>query len=320
MVDENIKSDVTTLRIKADAINPGQRLDSFLAAALADDSLSRSRIKELLGGGNIKVNGHVAKPAYRVRLNDEFEVNIPPLLSVDLVPEKVEFTILYEDQDLIVISKPPGLVVHPACGHQTGTLVHGLLFHCDNLSGISGVERPGIVHRLDMDTSGVMVVAKNDKSHQSLVEQFKARKVEKIYRAVIDGVLPHNEGRITLPIGRHQTNRLKMAINEKRGKSAVTNYQLLERLPDNMGYVEVRLETGRTHQIRVHMAALGCPVAGDGVYGKKQRSRYDELAISRQCLHAYSLGFTHPRSGERMNFIAPVWPDIANTLDILRDR
>ncbi|MEN8135680.1 MAG: RluA family pseudouridine synthase [Thermodesulfobacteriota bacterium] len=318
MVDPNKAAVVRTLIIKSGLANQGQRLDSFLAAELTGDSLSRSRIKELLASGNIKVNGNIAKPAYRIRLNDEFEVNIPPLLPVDLTPEKVEFTILYEDDDLIVISKPPGLVVHPACGHQTGTLVHGLLFHCDNLSGISGVERPGIVHRLDMDTSGVMVVAKNDKSHQSLVAQFKKREVEKIYRAVIDGVPKQKEGRITLPIGRHQTNRLKMAINEKRGKPAITNYQLLELLPDNMSYIEVRLETGRTHQIRVHMAALGCPIAGDAVYGKKNRTLYDGLAISRQCLHSYFLGFTHPRSGQRMNFTAPLWPDIANTLDLLR--
>ena len=318
MVEADKEAGIKTLSIKAGVANQGQRLDSFLAAELTGDSLSRSRIKELLASGNIKVNGNIAKPAYRLRLNDQFEVNIPPLLPVDLTPEQVEFTILHEDDDLIVISKPPGLVVHPACGHQTGTLVHGLLFHCDNLSGISGVERPGIVHRLDMDTSGVMVVAKNDKSHQSLVAQFKEREVEKIYRAIIDGVPKQQEGRITLPIGRHQTNRLKMAINEKRGKAAITNYQLLELLPDNMSYIEVRLETGRTHQIRVHMAALGCPIAGDAVYGKKNRNLYDGLAISRQCLHSYSLGFTHPRSGQRMNFTAPLWPDIANTLDLLR--
>ena len=308
------------MSIKSGVANQGQRLDSFLAAELTGDCLTRSRIKELVASGNIKVNGNIVKPAYRLRLNDEFEVNIPPLQTVDLTPEKVEFTILHEDDDLIVISKPPGLVVHPACGHHTGTLVHGLLFHCDNLSGISGLERPGIVHRLDMDTSGVMVVAKNDKAHQCLMSQFKGREVEKIYRAIIDGTPLQKEGRITMPIGRHQTNRLKMAINEKRGKAAITNYQILELLPDNMSYVEVRLETGRTHQIRVHMAALGCPVAGDAIYGKKNRNLYDELAISRQCLHSYSLGFTHPRSGVGMSFTAPVWPDIANTLDLLRGR
>lgn len=319
MDDLNKDTSVKTFILKSRKTNQGQRLDSFLAAELIDDNLSRSRIKELLSSGNIKVNGATVKPSYRLRVNDEFEVNIPPLLPVDLIPEEVEFKILHEDEDLIVISKPPGLVVHPSCGHQTGTLVHGLLFHCDNLSGISGVERPGIVHRLDMDTSGVMVAAKNDKSHQSLVEQFKEREVEKIYRAIIDGVPDKKNGRIVLPIGRHRTNRQKMAINEKHGKTAITNYHLLEILPENMSYIEVKLETGRTHQIRVHMAALGCPVAGDASYGKKNHKLYGELAISRQCLHSYSLGFTHPRSGEKVNFTAPLWPDMVNTLKLLRD-
>ena len=318
MADSKNRENVKTFIIKSSQASLGQRLDCFLATEFTDNSLSRSRIKDLLASGNIKLNGNIVKPAYRLRINDELEVNIPPLLSVDLSPEKVEFTILHEDNDLIVISKPPGLVVHPSCGHHTGTLVHGLLFHCDNLSGISGIERPGIVHRLDMDTSGVMVVAKNDNSHHSLAEQFKDREVEKFYRAIVDGVPEKTTGRINLPIGRHHTNRRKMAINKKQGKMAITNYQLLEVLPNKMSYVEVRLETGRTHQIRVHMATLGCPVAGDAVYGKKNHKIYEELSITRQCLHSYSLGFTHPRSGERLNFTASIWPDMANTLDILR--
>lgn len=299
--------------------NKGQRLDSFLAVELAGESLSRSRIKELLASGHIRVNGNSANPSYRLRSNDQLEVAIPPLTAVDLTPEKVGFTILHEDDDLIVISKPPGLVVHPSCGHQNGTLVHGLLFHCDNLSGISGVERPGIVHRLDMDTSGVMIVAKNDKTHQSLVEQFKGREVEKIYRAIIDGVPPKMTGRITLPIGRHRTNRLKMAVREQQGKSAITNYHVLEILPHHMSYIEVRLETGRTHQIRVHMASLGCPIVGDVLYGKKKRKLEEAMVVSRQCLHSYSLGFTHPASGERLTFTAPLWPDFAATLEYLRN-
>jgi 23S rRNA pseudouridine1911/1915/1917 synthase len=319
MADTDREIDSKTLRIKTGEITHGQRLDSFLADELIDDSLSRSRIKELLSAGHILVNGNVAKPSYRLRIDDELEVRIPPLIPLELTPEKVEFTIIYEDDDLIVISKPPGLVVHPACGHQAGTLVHGLLYHCDNLSGISGVERPGIVHRLDMDTSGVMIVAKNDKSHQGLVAQFKGREVDKIYRAILDGVPDQRMGRLTQPIGRHQTNRRKMAINERQGKSAITNYHVLETLAHNMSYIEVRLETGRTHQIRVHMAALGFPIAGDALYGKRKRKLYEELAITRQCLHSYALGFTHPASGERLNFVAPLWPDMANTLDLLRD-
>lgn len=311
-------ADLKSFRVKSGAINQGRRLDSFLADEFADNPLSRSRIKELLASGHITVNGAGAKPSYRLRIDDDLEVRIPPLSAVDLTPEPVLFTIIHEDEDLIVISKPPGLVVHPSCGHQSGTLVHGLLFHCDNLSGISGVERPGIVHRLDMDTSGVMVVAKNDNSHQSLVEQFKGREVEKIYRAIIVGLPEQKAGRITLPIGRHRTNRLKMAVNEKQGKAAVTNYRLLESFSRNLSYIEVRLETGRTHQIRVHMAAIGFPVAGDPLYGRKNPGLADELAISRQCLHSYSLGFTHPRSRERLSFTAPLWPDMAVTLELLR--
>ncbi|MDT8334927.1 MAG: RluA family pseudouridine synthase, partial [Desulfurivibrionaceae bacterium] len=194
----------------------------------------------------------------------------------------------------------------------------GLLFQCDNLSGISGVERPGIVHRLDRDTSGAMVVAKNDATHHALAGQFKGRQVEKIYRAILDGVPARPRGRIELAIGRHRTDRRKMAVNEKQGRAAASNYRVLETFRDNLCFCEIRLETGRTHQIRVHMAALGCPVAGDEVYGRKNRKLYEELGIGRQCLHSYSLGFTHPGSGERLSFTAPLWPDMADTLEILR--
>jgi 23S rRNA pseudouridine1911/1915/1917 synthase len=318
MNERHSETGLKSFRLKSGKTNQGQRLDSFLADEFAGNTLSRSRIKELLASGHITVNGNGAKPSYRLGIDDDLEVRIPPLSTVDLTPEPVLFTVIHEDEDLIVLSKPPGLVVHPSCGHQSGTLVHGLLFHCDNLSGISGVERPGIVHRLDMDTSGVMVVAKNDNAHRSLVDQFKGREIEKIYRAIIDGQPARATGRITLPIGRHRTNRLKMAVNEKQGKSAVTNYQLLESFSRKLSYIEVRLETGRTHQIRVHMAALGFPVAGDALYGRRNPDLAAELAISRQCLHSYSLGFTHPRSGERLRFTAPLWPDMANTLELLR--
>lgn len=318
MNHSELKTDIAYCKLTSGENNLGQRLDSFLAAELIDMDLSRSRIKELLATGHIKVNGKTAKPSYRLRINDALEVNIPPLVPPDLMAEQVEFSVLHEDDDLIVISKPPGLVVHPSCGHQSGTLVHGLLFHCDNLSGISGVERPGIVHRLDMDTSGVMVIAKNDNSHRSLVAQFKERSVEKIYRAIIHGTPVQRTGRITLPIGRHRANRLKMAVREKQGKAAITNYSVIENLSDNMSYLEVRLETGRTHQIRVHLAALGYPIVGDALYGKKNSGLYDEIAVSRQCLHSYSLGLTHPNTGEKMSFVAPLWPDFANTLELLR--
>ncbi|MFO7604684.1 MAG: RluA family pseudouridine synthase [Desulfurivibrionaceae bacterium] len=319
MSQANQENDSDILKITPGKSHAGRRLDSYLADELSDSGLSRSRIQELLTSGYIKVNDGIVKAAYRLRQNDELVVRQPPLMPVDLIPEPVEFEILHEDADLIVLSKPPGLVVHPACGHRDGTLVHGLLFHCDNLSGISGVERPGIVHRLDRDTSGVMVVAKNDKTHHDLAGQFKARQVEKIYRAILDGVPARSQGRIEMPIGRHRVDRRKMAINEKQGKMAVSNYLILETFRDNLSFCEVKLETGRTHQIRVHMAALGCPIAGDEVYGRKNRQLYDELAIRRQCLHSYSLEFAHPRSGERLKFTAPLWPDIADTLKLLRD-
>jgi 23S rRNA pseudouridine1911/1915/1917 synthase len=318
MSEMNREAKFNTFTITPGKNNEGRRLDSYLADELSNAGLSRSRIKELLSSGYISVNEVTAKPAYRLRGDEEVVVKQPPLVSVDLTPEEVEFTILHEDEDLIVLSKPPGVVVHPACGHQVGTLVHGLLFHCDNLSGISGVERPGIVHRLDRDTSGVMVVAKNDKAHRDLAGQFKGREVEKIYRAILDGVPERTQGRIELPIGRHRTNRRKMAINEKDGKPAVSNYLVQEIFRDNLCLARIKLETGRTHQIRVHMAALGCPIAGDGIYGRKNRKLYDELGISRQCLHSYRLGFTHPRSGEKLSFTAPLWPDMASTLELLR--
>ncbi|MBU0482292.1 MAG: RluA family pseudouridine synthase [Proteobacteria bacterium] len=298
--------------------NEGQRLDAFLALKLQDDVLSRSRIKSLLSDGFVLLNGIPAKPAARLRSGDRLQVTIPQLASVALIPEQLELNVLFEDQDLIVISKPPGLVVHPGAGHQTSTLVHGLLFHCDDLSGISGEERPGIVHRLDKDTSGVMVAAKNDQAHQGLVDQFKGREVTKIYRAIVCGVPAAKKGRIDLPIGRHKTNRRKMAVREKDGRQAATNWQVLEEFSENFAYVELLLESGRTHQIRVHMAAIGHPVVGDELYGGKCRPNIDPDLIKRQCLHSYRLGFTHPVSGRSLEFKAELWPDMNRVLEKFR--
>jgi len=299
--------------------NIGQRLDAFLAGKIPAGSISRSRIKALLLEGHITVNDAFAKPSYRLRPGDRVAVNLPSVTPVELLPEKVDFQILFEDENLIVISKPPGLVVHPACGHQSGTLVHGLLFHCDDLSGISGEERPGIVHRLDKDTSGAMVVAKNDHAHQSLLTQFKDRQVTKIYQALADGIPAVPSGRFELPIGRHPFSRRKMAIAERQGRPAVTNWQLLEAFPQaGLSLLELSLETGRTHQIRVHLANAGYPVAGDEVYGRKNRKLYEGLRISRQNLHSSKLGFTHPVSGEALLFTAPLWSDMVQTLGILR--
>jgi 23S rRNA pseudouridine1911/1915/1917 synthase len=218
-----------------------------------------------------------------------------------------------------VLAKPPGLVVHPAAGHKKGTLVHGLLAHCDDLPGISGVERPGIVHRLDKDTSGVMVIAKSDRTHGSLVELFKTRQVEKVYRAIVIGRPTKQRGCISLPIGRHRGNRKKMAVLEHGGRDAVTCWSVLEEIGD-MTYIEVRPETGRTHQIRVHMAHMGHPVAGDALYGGSRgvKQAPAELNIKRQCLHAYSLAFTHPVTGRALKFTSPVWPDMQAVLAKLR--
>jgi 23S rRNA pseudouridine1911/1915/1917 synthase len=295
----------------------GQRLDLFLVEMLPD--LSRSRLSSLIRAEFILVNGSTSKAANRLKNGDLIEVTVPPPEPLEIRPEKVDFSILHEDDDLLVIAKPPGVVVHPACGHKEGTLVHGLLNHCKNLSGISGVERPGIVHRLDKDTSGVMVIAKSDRSHHGLVELFKSRQVKKVYHAIVVQRPGTRKGCVSKPIGRHRGNRKKMAVLEHGGRDAVTRWTVLEEFPYNMTYIEVRPETGRTHQIRVHMAFLGHPVAGDGLYGGKHLMTPIEcVSVKRQCLHAYSLSFQHPVTDELMEFVSPVWSDMQAILDNLR--
>ena len=295
----------------------GQRLDLYLVEMFPD--ISRSRLSTLIREGFILVNNRAGKAGSRLKGGDTVGVTLPPPEPFALKPEKVEFTVLYEDHDLLVIAKPPGIVVHPAAGHNAGTLVHGLLAHCRNLSGISGIERPGIVHRLDKDTSGVMVVAKNDRSHHGLIELFKARQVKKVYHAIVVGRPKTSRGCISKPIGRHRGNRKKMAVLQHGGRDAVTCWQVLEEFRDQMTYLDVRPETGRTHQIRVHMADLGHPVAGDDLYGKKQfKQLQDRYGINRQCLHALSLSFRHPGTGEQLCFTAPVWPDMQAVLEKLR--
>jgi len=302
------------LKFVIPAEKAGQRLDIFLADMVP--ALSRSRVNSLIRAGSIVVNGKSSKAGHRLKSDEQIEVTIPPPQPMDIVPEKVDFAVIFEDEDLIVIAKPPGIVVHPACGHQKGTLVHGLVAHCDNLSGISGTERPGIVHRLDKDTSGVMVIAKNDRTHHALIELFKTRKVTKVYHAIVDGCPAQQQGRISRPIGRHRSNRKKMAVLDHGGREAVTGWKILKKLPHTMTYLEVRPETGRTHQIRVHMAYLGHPIAGDTLYGRTG-DKYCKLKINRQCLHAYSLSFRHPTSGAEQQFIFPDWPDMAETLEML---
>ncbi len=295
----------------------GQRLDIYLSGQPQLSEFTRSSLQGLIKSGQVLINGVARKTGYRLHVDDQVVVNIPPLAPTTLVPEKVPFEVLWEDDDLVVLSKPPGIVVHPACGHQSGTLVHGLLYHCENLSGISGEERPGIVHRLDKDTSGAMVVAKNDLAHHGLIEQFKSRTIKKQYCAVLAGRLAPLSGRIDAPIGRHSIHRKQMAVRPQNGRAAVTTWQVREEFAAPFTLVELGLETGRTHQIRVHMASLACPVAGDSLYGKK--TPFDEeLGIVRQCLHSYSLSFTHPRSGVSISCVAPIWSDMVAVLAKLR--
>lgn len=297
----------------------GIRLDHLLNDHPECADLTRSRIQQLIRSGNVLVDGEVKKTGYRLRGGEMIHIVLPPPEPSSLVPQDLDLLILFEDNDVVVVAKPPGLVVHPSHGHGSGTLVHGLLHHCSQLSGESGLIRPGIVHRLDKDTSGVMVAAKNDTAHQRLVEQFKERTVRKTYLAILAGVPKDKSGRLVTMIGRHPVHRKKMAVLERGGREAITNWRVLEEFSNGFSFVEVRLETGRTHQIRVHMAYLGCPVAGDPVYGGKKSSVLTPL-ISRQCLHSHVLSFRHPTTGIPMAFDAPLWPDLEEILHLLRNR
>ncbi len=301
-----------------DQENAGRRLDHFLSQANLEKigTFSRSMFKGLITRGEVFVNGKNAKASLRPKVNDKITLFIPSPEPLDLIPEKVFFEIIFEDSDIIVISKPPNLVVHPACGHQSGTLVHGLLYHCKDLGGINGTIRPGIIHRLDKDTSGLMVVAKNDYALGEIVQQFKAKTVRKIYLAIVHGVPRMREGTIYGNIGRHPVNRKKMAVLAHGGRESVTHWRLIEEFK-GFSLIELQLETGRTHQIRVHLTSIGIPVAGDEVYGKKKIAD-QSLGIQRQCLHAAKLSFVHPRTGVKLDFSAPLWPDMENSLKVLR--
>jgi 23S rRNA pseudouridine1911/1915/1917 synthase len=297
----------------------GQRLDQFLALngpALVGD-LSRGMFQDLIVRKLVLVDGQPRKNNYRVRQQECIQIYVPPPVPSELVAERIDFSVLYEDQHILVLCKPPGLVVHPACGNMKGTLVHGLLYHCADLSGINGQVRPGIVHRLDKDTSGVMVVAKNDLAHHCLADQFKNKTAKKVYHAILDGVPSAEYGQVCTPIGRHPVNRKKMAVLVDRGREAKTKWKLLTAFGRLFSLVEINIETGRTHQIRVHMASIGLPVAGDAVYGKKN-DRHKEFSISRQCLHASSLSFLHPATNEPVSFSANLPGDMAVVLDQLR--
>ena len=277
------------------------RIDRYLAKACPE--LSRSYIQKLLKSGQVLVNGRLIKASSVVTADDHIEVDVPEAVEPEIEAEPMDLDILYEDQDIILVNKPKGMVVHPAAGHYSHTLVNGLMYHCkDQLSGINGVMRPGIVHRIDMDTTGVLIVCKNDMAHNSIAAQLKEHSITRRYQAIVHGVLKENEGTVDAPIGRHQTERKKMCINYNNGRNAITHYQVLRRF-EQYTYVECRLETGRTHQIRVHMASIHHPLLGDTVYGP---SKCPVPSLIGQTLHAGVLGIIHPRTGVYMEFTAPL--------------
>ena len=288
--------------LTVDENSANQRIDKYIAEN-ADD-LTRSAVQKLISENCVTVNGKPADKNLKLKIGDEITVNLPEPEICEALPENIPLDIVYEDDDLLVVNKPRGMVVHPATGNYTGTLVNALMYHCgDRLSSINGVIRPGIVHRIDKDTSGLLIVAKNDFAHNILAEQIKEHSFTRKYQAVVVGNVKDDTGTINAPIGRHQTDRKKMAVTLKNSRNAVTHYKVIARY-NGYTHVELILETGRTHQIRVHMAYIGHPVAGDPVYsGKKYLTK-----LNGQCLHAYYISFTHPRTNEILAFSAPL-PD-----------
>lgn len=290
----------------------GTRIDVFLAENMED--LSRSGVQKLIDEGNITLNGGKTKANYKLREKDIIDVTVPEVKEVEILPEDISLDILYEDADVIVVNKPQGMVVHPAPGHTSGTLVNALMFHCgDDLSGINGEKRPGIVHRIDKDTSGVLMIAKNDMAHQSLAAQLAEHSITRKYNAVVYNGFNEDEGTVNKPIGRNPQDRKKMAVTEKHSRHAVTHYRVIERM-EKFTLIEAQLETGRTHQIRVHMTYIGHPLLGDPVYGPKKQP----ISLEGQALHARVLGFIHPRTGEYMEFEAPLPPHFEALLERLR--
>ena len=292
-------------------VNPGLRIDKYLSEQMT--SYSRSHIQKLLKDQCVQVNNLPVKVNYKLRTGDQIKVCLPEPETLNVEPENIPLDILYEDQDLLVVNKPKGMVVHPAAGHYSGTLVNALMYHCkDQLSGINGILRPGIVHRIDMDTTGTLVVCKNDISHQSLAEQLKEHSITRRYRAIVHGRLKE-DGTVNAPIGRHPTDRKKMSIHAKNGKPAITHYRILKQYKEYT-YIECQLETGRTHQIRVHMASIGHPLLGDQIYGP---SKVPYKNLQGQTLHAMILGFLHPTPQKYMEFEAPLPEYFQHLLDVL---
>lgn len=274
----------------------GERIDKFLSILIKDSS--RNSIQKLIEDGKVLASGNIVNKKYKVKIDDEITVLPSELKPLDAEPENIPLDIVYEDDDLLVVNKPRGMVVHPAPGNYSGTLVNALLYHCkDSLSGINGILRPGIVHRIDKDTSGLLIVAKNDKAHIGLAEQIKEHSFTREYNAVIVGHLKENEGIVNAPIGRNPKDRKKMCVSYQNSKNAVTHYSVIEDF-DGYSHISLKLETGRTHQIRVHMAHLGHPVAGDPVYSNDKKSAF----LNGQCLHAIKIGFIHPITGKYLEF------------------
>ena len=292
----------------------GQRIDRYLSDTLEDRS--RSYIQKIIKDGHVTVNQKPVKANYRLSFGDRVEVTLPEAKEPDIEPENIPLDILYEDQDIIMVNKPKQMVVHPAPGHYSGTLVNALMYHCgDELSGINGCMRPGIVHRIDMDTTGSLVVCKNDKAHQSLSEQLKEHSIRRIYVAIVHGNIKEDSGTVNAPIGRHPTDRKKMSTHCKNGRNAITHYKVLERFGDYT-YIQCELETGRTHQIRVHMASIGHPLVGDEVYGPK---KCPFKGLQGQTLHARTLGIIHPSTGEYLEVNAPLPEYFVDLLDRLKN-
>lgn len=288
----------------------GDRIDKVIS--LLDEEWSRTQVQQWIKDGHVLVNGQKIKTNYKCSLNDQIEIMIPEPEELDVVPEDLNLDIYFEDSDVLVVNKPKGMVVHPAPGHLTGTLVNGLMAHCKDLSGINGVLRPGIVHRIDKDTSGLLMVAKNDMAHESLVNQLVEKTVTRKYKAIVHGVIPHEFGTIDAPLGRDPKDRQSMTVVDN-GKHAVTHFNVIERFND-FTFIECQLETGRTHQIRVHMKYIGYPLAGDPKYGPKKT-----FDIGGQALHAGILGFNHPRTKEYLQFEAPLPSEFERLLDQLRN-
>lgn len=301
------------IRFQIDEEQSDIRIDKFLSEMLPD--LSRSYLQKLIKDGQVFVNGKLIKANYKVNCDDIVFLEEPELKEPDILAENIPLDILYEDTDLLIVNKPKGMVVHPSAGHYSGTLVNALMYYCkDDLSGINGVMRPGIVHRIDMDTTGSLIVCKNDFTHNHIAQQLKLHSIKRIYHAIVHGVIKEDEGTIEGPIGRHPVDRKKMSINHQNGKEAITHYKVLKRF-HNYTYIQCQLETGRTHQIRVHMSSIGHPLLGDVVYGPAKCP----YKLQGQTLHAKVIGITHPRTDKYLEIDAPLPEYFSNLLKKLEN-